>query len=75
AEKAIDKPVVKKKKSVRSRKPATDAEKKPASDAIKEKAASKPEKKAGKKPEKDSVQKKATLIQVETKASEKSVSE
>jgi ribonuclease E len=70
AEKAIDKPVVKKKKSVRSRKPATDAEKKPASDAIKEKAASKPEKKA----EKDSVQKKTTLIQVETKASEKSAS-
>ena len=71
AEKAIDKPVVKKKKSVRSRKPATDTEKKPASDAIKEKAVSKPENK----PEKDNVQKKTTLIQVETKASEKSVSE
>ena len=61
--KKADKPVAKKKKAARRRKPAATANK--------EKTTSKAEQK----PEKNTVQKKTTLIQVETKAPVKSVSE
>jgi ribonuclease E len=61
--KKADKPVAKKKKAARRRKPAAAASKKQATS------------KAEQKPEKKTVQKKTTLIQVETKAPVKSVSE